>query len=939
MFAKIIQKIESKKILIIIAGIVVVIACLNINRKLSLEIPDDGITWKLTAEGFLKAERLILSYKTYVSIKEGDILLSIQGQRVRSIPEFTKALWQYKPNDLVKYIVKRGNQINEVEVSIVRKKIFFYVYLCIVGFAVLAFGIFILLKGKNEKLVRAFFYNMLLLFTIYTISHVGTFDKWDWILYWIDEIALLALPLCFIASKKLLLIPVLLIVIKLFLLAAGLVGIFDVNDRMYAVVYNYSEKVDLLYLLSGIAIGIILLIISFRRSQDIVQRNQLKLILAGLGAGFGLFIIFGILYLCAELPMKVLELSTLTQIFIPVAFTYSLLKYKLMDVDIIIKRGIIYTMTTIVVIAIYVGVMLGSLYVFGKGSKASLVLSGTISTVLAFLVFSPLRQRIKDLINKQYYKDSYNYREMLGSLLKSVSRQPNIMELSKELIPMISYTFQVNKIAFYIRKDDCLELLNGIDLEGNNNLIKVITLSTDEFLFLNSHNRIDLNEKKLLNLNYNFINYYLEKKFSYLYPCIYKNNVNGLIAVSNKKSSELLTSEDESLLMYVANDFAIAIEVSRLVYELSKKANELERMKNFNEGVVESLNVCIVSYDNDLKITFCNDCFSNVFGLTKEKVINKNLKDILPIKLFNSIIELHQGFIEGKDSSLQPQLYKIHLPINDKELIVNMSIVRMKTDRYEGGGNILILEDMTKQAYLEAQLNHAERLSSVGLMAAGIAHEVNTPLTGIASYAEMLSKEIKERRAKNILMKIQEQAFRASNIVSNLLNLSRRQSLTTVIIDLHDVIDNSIKLLKPHFKDTNIVIKKDFQIDNFIIKGNEAKLQQLIINLLLNARDAMNNGGKIIIKTWQEGEFNYFSIEDGGKGIPESIQDKIFDPFFTTKSLSKGTGLGLSLCYNIAKEHFGMITFKSKEGEGTTFIVSFPIERLQHDRKGAFVNN
>jgi len=953
---RIIQIIESKKALILIASIMVIVACLNIHRKLSVEIPDDGVIWRQKSSGeFLQVEGFAASNKVKGIIKEGDILLSIEGNSIHKLTDLTKALWQHKNGDVLTYKIMRNKAIMDINVPIGKKQVFFYIYLCIVGFAVLAFGVFILLKGKNERLARSFFWTMLLLFSVYTISHVGIFDIWDWLLYWLDEIALLALPLSFIglilllgnenlkyqnkiySSKKIFLIPLFLLLSKASILMSGILGVIDINSRAYSIIYGFSERIDLFYLLSGIAIGIALLIISYRRSHDIVQRNQLKFILAGLGAGFGLFVIFGSFYLMFGFPMKALELSTLTQVFIPITFTYSLLKYKLMDVDIIIKRGIIYTITTLIIIAVYVGVMLASLYIFGKGSTASLIMSGTISTIFAFIMFSPLRQRVKEFINKQYYKDSYNYREMLASLLKSISRQPDIIELSKELVPMIAYTFQINKIAFYVMQGNKLSLLNSIGLDDGT--AKSLELTEEEIIYLSKHNRIDLGDEKYTRIKYKFIDYFLSNNFFYLYPCVYKSNINGMIAVSKKVSNELLSSEDESLLIYVANDFAIAIEISRLVLELSQKANEFERLKNFNENLLQSLNLGILYFDNGNKITFCNDCFLKIFELKREEVINKDLMQILPAKLTNSIQELINNAYEPEAEGKQQQLYKIHLPVREKELIVNISIVKMKADKINMGGNILIIEDITSQAYLEDQLIHAERLSSIGLMAAGIAHEVNTPLTGIASYADMLSKIIKEKKAKTILDKIQEQAFRASNIVGNLLNLSRRQSLPAVLLDLHDVINESIKLLKPHFKDTNITIKKDFGIDNFMIKGNEAKLQQLIMNLLLNARDAMPNGGNIYIKTWSADGLNYLSIEDEGKGIPASIQDKIFDPFFTTKSPSKGTGLGLSLCYNIVKEHAGSINFKSTEGRGTIFIINFVDERLKHDRKRALINS
>jgi len=939
------QKIELKQILIFASIIIVFFSIINIYQKLSISIPDDGILWKDTKKGFLIAQD-ISNPKLNPSISINDILISINGERVYDKIQFTKILWKHKRGEKLLYLIKRGNSILEILTTLGKKQIFFYSYLCIIGFSVLAFGLFVLIKGKNEKLAQAFYIMTLLLFSTYTFSLVGRLNKIDWFFYWVDEIALLALPLSFIylcillggetinyadsmkKLKRISYIPIALITGKIFLFLFGIFGILKINAN-YELIYKISEKIDLAYLLAGVAFGVFILGKSYIISVDISYRNQVKLILAGIGAGFGPFVLVGIPYLIVGLPTKALELSTLSQIFIPIAFTYSLLKYRLMDVDIIIKRGIIYTITTSLIILLYIASMMFSLYIFGKGSTASLLISATLSTILSFIVFSPLRDRVKEIIDKKYYKDSYNYRETLTELTKTISSQTDILKLSKELIPMIAYTFQVIKIALYLRNKDVFELKGWA---GLNDYSDSLSFEKNALDYLSRNNKIFLQEtqgKRPLPMG---LNYFKDKGFKYIFPCIYKDKVNGLIVLGSKANGELLTSEDEDLMIYISRNLSISIEISQLVLELSKKAEELERLKDFNENLLESINVGIVSFNLSKEIVWSNSCFSNIVKKKSKEIIGKKLEEVLPERFIKNVFDYFK-------SGFSQQFYKTFLRIGEAQLIVNVSLVNLKSNSEDSPVSILIIEDITSQSQMEEKLLHAQRLSSIGLLAAGVAHEVNTPLTGIASYAQILSKEIKDKKAQDILKKIQEQAFRASKTISNLLSLTKRQSLPLILVDLHEVISESIKLLKPHFKGRNIKIIKEFENKKYFIKGNEAKLQELIINLMLNAKDAMPEGGNITIKTWQENKEVYFSITDEGLGIDPSIQDKIFDPFFTTKPPGQGTGLGLSLCYTIVQEHGGNISFYSQKNKGTTFIINFPLASLKDEPERAYINS
>jgi len=213
-----------------------------------------------------------------------------------------------------------------------------------------------------------------------------------------------------------------------------------------------------------------------------------------------------------------------------------------------------------------------------------------------------------------------------------------------------------------------------------------------------------------------------------------------------------------------------------------------------------------------------------------------------------------------------------------------------------------------------------------------VAHEVNTPLAVISSYTQMLSKQLQSDPPKAALLeKITKQTFRASEIVNNLLNFSRTTGTEFTEVDVNKVISDTLALLEHQFKVARVQVERDLSGGLPGIQGNPGRLQQVFLNLFLNAKDAMSGGGRLRVTT-QNGEFVTVRVADSGSGIAQEHIHRIYDPFFTTKASpgegqSRGTGLGLSVTYGIIQEHAGKIRVESRPGEGTTFTLDFPLIR------------
>jgi signal transduction histidine kinase len=232
----------------------------------------------------------------------------------------------------------------------------------------------------------------------------------------------------------------------------------------------------------------------------------------------------------------------------------------------------------------------------------------------------------------------------------------------------------------------------------------------------------------------------------------------------------------------------------------------------------------------------------------------------------------------------------------------------------------------------QAQLLQAEKIASLGRLAAGVAHEINNPLAGILIYAEILKRDLEDAQARENLEVIIDQTVRCQQIVTRLLEFSRQSLGERTLFDLNEIINRCVELIghQPLFHNIEINRLLDPELPQII--GDPGQLQQVFTNLLLNAADAMNGQGKITITTRPAPSSDgvILILTDTGPGIPSEIKDKIFEPFFTTKPPGKGTGLGLSIVYGVLQRHGGSIEVDSPPGGGTTFTVKLPLASPEH---------
>jgi hypothetical protein len=413
-----------------------------------------------------------------------------------------------------------------------------------------------------------------------------------------------------------------------------------------------------------------------------------------------------------------------------------------------------------------------------------------------------------------------------------------------------------------------------------------------------------------------------ELELTYYLPCSARGRTIAYLGVSRTESGDFLSSDDVELLVTLSSYVGIAVDNAMLYRSLAGKVEEFERLKEFSENIVESIHVGILAADLNDCVDSWNSQIEKLTGISRTEAVGRKLSELLPA-------ELCEALDPARAAGSVHNIYKFVLRSRAAEhAAVTLNIAAAPLIARDGCriGRLIIFEDITDRAELERRLMQADKLSSIGLLAAGVAHEVNTPLAVISTYAQMLAKQISGDTEKApLLEKIAKQTFRASEIVNSLLNFSRTSTTEFAAVDLNKVISETVSLLEHQLNKSKIAVHLALDPKLPRIKGNPGKLQQVFLNLFLNARDAMESGGTLAIKTARSDDRQVrVTVADSGAGIAAENLTRIFDPFFTTKAAKKGTGLGLSVSYGIVKEHGGEIEVASEWGAGTRFELSFP---------------
>lgn len=357
-----------------------------------------------------------------------------------------------------------------------------------------------------------------------------------------------------------------------------------------------------------------------------------------------------------------------------------------------------------------------------------------------------------------------------------------------------------------------------------------------------------------------------------------------------------------------------------LEQKVSERTMELKETKDYLENLLEAANDVIYTLNPDGVITYVNKKVED-WGYKKGELIGKPFLTILSRR--------HQGE-RFKKAVTQGIRHTYEVEVIDKLGEIKYAVLSISPLRGSEGkvvGVLGIANDITERKRLEQQVVQAEKMSAIGQLAAGIAHEINNPIGGILNCLYNLRRHrLSKEREEEYLKSMEDGIQRVQRTVDQLLDFSQQHEPELMEVDINTLVEEVLSLMSYAFAKNGIALRKDLNPTLPRVMLDQHKIGQVVMNILLNAIHAVKGRGEIKVRTFLEDGWCCIDITDSGTGIPSHILPKIFDPFFTTKDVGKGTGLGLAVSLGIVEKHSGKIDVKSREGEGATFIIRLPVK-------------
>jgi PAS domain S-box-containing protein len=725
---------------------------------------------------------------------------------------------------------------------------------------------------------------------------------------------------------------ILLIAYILLALVVGLAPTGLLVERLRVEAYGYASvtgPIGLIFFLAGfilIILAVVNLAGCYRKSTSYEERNRLFYLSAAavfpvIGGGLDGF---------SDLPPAAMWANLIFCIICSVA----IIKYHLLDIKIVFRKGLVYLLISSIIAVPYVIILVISSRFLGAKIDSWWVYGLTILFLTAIL--RPIYDWAQQIIDRLFYRDRYDYLKALEQFSYQAQSVLNLEELGSKMVQLVSGAIRTRSACLLLQDEEkrgfiaayCSGLSNkpsGVVIRNDSPIVKWLQskcdiLSIDRFDLVPQLQSISLRERKNI-----------ERMGATLFVPIGadQKQLSGIIVLGEKLSQQSYSWEDKRLLSTVSNQMFMAVENAKL-YEQTKQSETVlreseEKLRLMYESMMEG----VIVTNLEGRISQVNESAVHMHGYeAKDQLIQRNITELIDVADRKKVENNIKAALRGEKTKSVEITF---LTYKAGEFPGELNISLLRDTEGKPAGFVMVSEDITesklaeeREKRLQAELNLSSRLASVGELAAGVAHEINNPLTSIMGFSQRLLRKSTDATSKRDLERIFSETQRAARVVENLRTFAKRSEPKKEKINIHEVLNKSIEMRAYELKTSNIEIVTNLASEIPPVVVDFHQIQQVFLNIIMNAEQAMSEakrGGKLNIWTKEIGHLIQISFTDDGPGISKKYHDKIFDPFFTTRSGKGGTGLGLSICHGIITDHGGNIYVKSALGKGTTVFV------------------
>jgi two-component system NtrC family sensor kinase len=604
-------------------------------------------------------------------------------------------------------------------------------------------------------------------------------------------------------------------------------------------------------------------------------------------------------------PMALTSAAVLPLALVPLTFAYAILRYKLWDIEVIVRDTISWTLTLLLGTIGFSLINLG----INRGISEELPLARNLLLFVSGLMIAgllvPARSAISSVLERLHYRDTFGKRRALSGFGRELLHERDLGRLCVALLDGIEEGVALGRVNLYLAQGETLAAVRP-EAELPDRLPYGV-LGTEVW----GRDLVPLSGIAMPGEPLSPATRLFVAGYRYAFPLTVRGRGIGLVLTGYKADHSPLNSEDTELIRHLLHQAALAIENAQLMGQLQIRLEEVQQLQRYTEGIFESSPAGIAVLDGDRRLVSVNTAFCRLTGTDRAGLVGRGLEVVLPV---DPLPAPGEGPVEV--SWCDPSGAERHL---------QLSLAAFERGRRQGL-YVLVLHDVSERVAMENALREKDRLAALGMLAAGVAHEVNTPITGISSYAQMLLEETAPSDPHyEILKKVERQTFRASRIVNNLLEFARKRQNEPKPVDLAPLVGESLDLLGDRMSKRRIEIRWSPPAEPVRVMGCDGELQQVLTNLISNAIDAMSDtGGRLAVDLEASGSLVTLKVADSGPGIPPEKLEMIFQPFYSTKLNRGGTGLGLSISYDIVRRHGGDLRVVSRPGEGACFLVELP---------------